>query len=172
MCCMYATYEVIQPNRDEAKDRTKLKFETCVTLTFRTENGVRHIGPSYVVCMAHMKWFSQIRKKPWSGHNKKFKWLVWPWPLTFSTWNGAWHIVTSWFVYVSHMEWIREIGMELQSGHDKNFQWSVWPWPWPLTIHPENGAQHIIPSCVGCMSHMERFSQIGTEPRSGHGKNF
>ena len=39
-------------------------------LTFDPENGMRHIVPSCVVCMPHMKRFGQIGTEPRSGHGK------------------------------------------------------------------------------------------------------
>ena len=41
-----------------------------------TETGARHITPSCVVCMPHMKWFVQITRKSRSRHGKKFNWPV------------------------------------------------------------------------------------------------
>ena len=121
MCCMYATYGVIQSNRNEATEQTGPKLE-ITHVTFHPENGAWHIAPSCVVCMPHMKWSGQIRSKPQSGHSKNFKWPMWFWPLIFWPGNSVRHIVTSWVECVSHMKRLGGIGAELQTGHGKNFE--------------------------------------------------
>ena len=62
------------------------------------------------------------------------------------------------------------------------FKWLIWPWPLsyrahmvkklerPLTFDRENGARHLVTSCVFCMPHMKWFSQIRMESWGEHGK--
>ena len=145
MCCMHATYEIIQPNRDQAM-----------------KMGAHHISPSCVVCMPHMKWFAQIRRKPWSGHEKNFKWPMWPWPYTFWPGNGAQQIATLWVVCASHMKWIVEIGTGLQSGHGKNFEPPVWSDLWHFILKMVCNTSPIM--CCMYATYKVIFGQIRRKP--------
>ena len=123
MDCVCTAYGMNQSNRDGAMERTQQNlWKNCVTLTFDfwPENGAQHIN-TWVVCVPHMKWISQIGMEPCSGHGKKFERHMCPWCLTSWLKNDAWHVVTLWVLYVPHMKWIVQIRMEPQP-QETNFQ--------------------------------------------------
>ena len=143
-----------------------------------TKNGAQHIAPLCVLCMPHMKWFGEIRKKPRSGQGKN--------PCDLGSLNLKMmydtsfpdvchrtdraktrndlrdHDLLSWkwcathspscVACMPHMKWFSQIGMKPQSRQDQNLKRPMWPWP--FTFHPENGAWHITPSCVVYVCHI------------------
>ena len=95
--CHIWSDSVKRSNKEEATELTRQKFK----MTAVTFNWARHIAPSCVVCLPHMKWFGQIGTKPRSGQKLK---------MTAVTFNCARHIAPSCVVRMPHMKWFGQIG--------------------------------------------------------------
>ena len=70
------------------------------SLTFRAGNIARHIIPSWLVFVPHMKQIGPTYAEPQrrhsnNSHGQNFERSMWSWLLTFWPGNVAWHIVTA-----------------------------------------------------------------------------
>ena len=80
---------------------------------------------------------------------------------------GATHSPLMFFMYA-----IYEV---IQSNRDKATDWTAPKFltthvTWMLTFYPKKRVQHIAPSCVDCMTHINWFVKTRKKPQSGHNK--